>query len=55
MQTPLPVEIFGGVDVKKKYSDVFIDIVYSDSDVLSLSDGKPFDDGDIDIGDMFFD
>lgn len=42
--------------MKKKYIDVNIEIDFVNSDVfLSFSNGDPFGDGDIDIGDVFFD
>ena len=41
--------------MKKNYIDVNIEIYCVNSDVLSFSNGNPFDDGDIDIGDVFFD
>ena len=41
--------------MKKKYSKAFIKIIYSERDILLGSNGNPFDDGDIYIGEMIID
>ena len=38
--------------MKKKYVKVNIDINYSNVDILLYSNGNPFEDGDIDIGEI---
>ena len=38
--------------MKKKYVKSYIDIDYPSKDILLYSNGNPFDNGDIDIGEI---
>ena len=47
----LLIDLYGDKDMKKKYIDVKIDIMYTNNRIFLLS-AEPFDGEDISIGDM---